>query len=152
MHLYQNALDDLASQMATIHKSFISAESPKQLNISGHLIKALHTEMRDHVARSFPGLETLFHAIQQHVEQMVYTDVYPRFVRYQLALSASRALVADRFKYQGLGDCFCLTTPACVALPPERARARERESESLTSSAAANPTTRSSTRPTDSST
>lgn len=108
---YRTTLNGLAGQMSTIHKTFISPDSPSQINVNGALLKRAHRDMRSLVTTALPSLENLFTDLQEQIETLVFQDVYPRFVRHQMALSASRALGSDRFKYQGLGDCFCLTNP-----------------------------------------
>jgi hypothetical protein len=108
---YQHTLNNLATIMALIHKSFISEDSSSQVNIPANLVKELHSNMRVHVQTTLPALETLFGEIQKHVQDIVYTDIYPPFVRQQLALSAAKALSTDKHQYGGLGDCFCLTDP-----------------------------------------
>lgn len=108
---YRTTLNGLAEQMSTIHKTFISPGSPSQINVNGALLKRAHRDMRSLVTTALPSLENLFTDLQEQIETLVFQDVYPRFVRHQMALSASRALGSDRFKYQGLGDCFCLTNP-----------------------------------------
>ncbi len=97
--------------MATIHKDFISEESPRQINAPTTLLKTVHMDMKSMVMTALPSMESIFGETQETIEQMVFTDIYPRFVRYQLTLSAIRALASDRHRYQGLGDCFCLTNP-----------------------------------------
>lgn len=108
---YRTTLNTLASQMAAIHKSFISPGSASQVNVSQAMLRRAHRDMKGIVNQAFPSMETVFADLQEQIETMVYQDIYPRFVRHQVALSASRALGTDRFKYQGLGDCFCLTNP-----------------------------------------
>lgn len=108
---YRTTLDSLASQLAGIHKNFIAPGSPNQIDVNGTMLRTVHTEMKSLIGTAFPSMETLFSDVQEQVETIVFQDVYPRFVRYQLALSATKALANDRFKYQGLGDCFCLTNP-----------------------------------------
>lgn len=108
---YRATLNTLATQMAAIHKSFISPGSANQVNVSQALLRRAHRDMKGIVNQAFPAMETVFTDLQEQIETMVYQDIYPRFVRHQVALSASRALASDRFKYQGLGDCFCLTNP-----------------------------------------
>lgn len=98
--------------MTTIHKDFISEDSSKQINVNGELRKSVHTEMKSIVTKTLPSMETLFSELQESVEQDVFLDIYPRFVRYQMGLSATKALASNRHSYQGLGDCFCLTNPA----------------------------------------
>lgn len=108
---YRTTLNNLAGQMAFIHKQFISPGSAYQINVNGGLLKRAHKEMKTLISSAFPSMETVFTELQDQIETLVFQDVYPRFVRHQMALSATRALATDRFKYQGLGDCFCLTNP-----------------------------------------
>lgn len=108
---YRATLNTLAGQMATIHKTFVSPGSTTQINVPQTQLRRVHRDMKTLVNQALPNMETVFTELQEQVETMVYQDIYPRFVRHQVALSASRALGSDRFKYQGLGDCFCLTNP-----------------------------------------
>ncbi|KAJ0162163.1 Phototropin-1A, partial [Colletotrichum tanaceti] len=114
---YQTVLNDLAGIMTSIHKDFLAEDSTKQINVNGELRKSVHAEMKSLVTRTLPSMETLFSELQQSVEQDVFLDIYPRFVRSQMALSAARALSSDRHAYQGLGDCFCLTNPGLADNP-----------------------------------
>ncbi|KAJ4389525.1 hypothetical protein N0V93_006995 [Gnomoniopsis smithogilvyi] len=108
---YRTTLNNLASQMAAIHKTFISPGSHSQINVNGTLLRQTHKEMKSLINSSFPAMETVFTDLQEQIETLVFQDIYPRFVRHQMALSATKALGSDRFKYQGLGDCFTLTDP-----------------------------------------
>lgn len=108
---YRNTLNNLASQMAGIHKTFISPGSVRQINVNSSLLRRAHMDMKNLINGAFPTMEMVFADLQEHIETVVYQDIYPSFVRQQVALSASRALGGDRFQYQGLGDCFCLTNP-----------------------------------------
>ncbi|KAF6813814.1 Aureochrome1 [Colletotrichum sojae] len=114
---YQTTLNDLAGIMTSIHKDFLSDDSSKQINVNGELRKSVHAEMKSIVTKTLPSMETLFSELQESVEQDVFLDIYPRFVRYQMGLSATKALATDRHSYQGLGDCFCLTNPAVADNP-----------------------------------
>lgn len=114
---YRTTLNNLAGQMAFIHKQFISPGSAFQINVNGGLLKRAHKEMKTLISSAFPSMETVFTELQDQIETLVFQDVYPRFVRHQMALSATRALATDRFKYQGLGDCFCLTNPRIADNP-----------------------------------
>jgi len=66
---------------------------------------------------SLPRMETLFNTAQDEIEALVATDIYPRFVRHQMTMSAAKALAGDRKKYAGLGDCFVMTTPSMADNP-----------------------------------
>ncbi|KZL79721.1 blue light receptor [Colletotrichum incanum] len=114
---YQTVLNDLAGIMTSIHKDFLSEDSSKQINVNGELRKSVHSNMKSLVTKTLPSMETLFSDLQESVEQDVFLDIYPRFVRYQMALSATRALASNRHSYQGLGDCFCLTNPGLADNP-----------------------------------
>ncbi|KLU84445.1 hypothetical protein MAPG_03487 [Magnaporthiopsis poae ATCC 64411] len=109
--LYHNRLNEIITTLTDIHKSYVSDSSPKQVNLQSSVIAQLHTDMRAMVSNTLPAMESLFTAAQESVQNLIYTDVYPGFVRHQLALSASRALAEDKTRYKGLGDCFCLTDP-----------------------------------------
>ncbi|TQN66744.1 Blue-light-activated protein [Colletotrichum shisoi] len=114
---YQTVLNDLAGIMTSIHKDFLAEDSTKQINVNGELRKSVHAEMKSLVTKTLPSMETLFSELQESVEQDVFLDIYPRFVRSQMALSATRALSSNRHAYQGLGDCFCLTNPGLADNP-----------------------------------
>lgn len=58
-----------------------------------------------------PSMESVFLAAQHDVQRLVASDIYPRFVRYQMTSSVTRALATNKNKYAGLGDCFVLTNP-----------------------------------------
>lgn len=59
-----------------------------------------------------PNMESVFLTAQNDIEKLVASDIYPRFVRHQISLSATRALASNKNKYAGLGDCFVLTNPS----------------------------------------
>lgn len=100
--------------MTEIHDAHTSAEAPRQLAIDIHTLKKVNSDLREATISTLPVMETVFTTAQAEVEGLLRTAVYPRFVKYQLNNSASKALTVEREKYQGLGDCFCLTDPKCV--------------------------------------
>ncbi|KAK1584904.1 uncharacterized protein LY79DRAFT_610923 [Colletotrichum navitas] len=114
---YQKVLNDLTGVMTTIRKDFLSDDSSKQLNVNGALRNSVHSEMKSLATKTLPWMETLFSDLQESVENDVFMDIYPRFVRHQMALSATRALATNSRTYQGLGDCFCLTNPGLADNP-----------------------------------
>lgn len=97
--------------MSDIHYSFTATEAPKQIGIPTNLSKRINQDIRLSTANTLPSMETIFTEAQEGVENILRTAVYPRFVKYQMTNSASKALSTDRSRYQGLGDCFCLTDP-----------------------------------------
>lgn len=66
---------------------------------------------------TLPGLESIFDGAQEHIQKLLAADIYPRFVKYQLTTSATIALSDSRERFQGLGDCFCLTDPGIADNP-----------------------------------
>lgn len=97
--------------MTDIHHSYTSTESQKQLGVPANMLKRINTEIRASTTSTLPSMESIFTEAQEGVENILRTAIYPRFVKYQLTNSASKALSSDRDRYQGLGDCFCLTDP-----------------------------------------
>ncbi|KAI1875340.1 hypothetical protein JX265_004398 [Neoarthrinium moseri] len=109
---YYKALADITSALSVIYKGYISMQSTNQLDVPEEMSRLVHKDIRSLTGKTLPGMETLFTDMQERVEEIVFTDLYPWFVQHQLALSASQALASDRHRYAGLGDCFCLTTPS----------------------------------------
>ncbi|KAL8717650.1 MAG: hypothetical protein Q9225_005123 [Loekoesia sp. 1 TL-2023] len=109
---YNALLDELATIMTDIHFSFTANEAPKQLGIPTTLLKKINADIKTSTTSTLPSMENIFSNAQEDVESILRTAVYPRFVKYQMTNSASKALATDRQRYQGLGDCFCLTDPA----------------------------------------
>lgn len=97
--------------MTDIHYSYTATEAPKQLGIPMNLMKRMNADIKASTLSTLPSMESIFSEAQDNVENILRTAVYPRFVKYQMTNSASKALSTDRTKYQGLGDCFCLTDP-----------------------------------------
>ncbi|KAL6718088.1 hypothetical protein ACLMJK_004173 [Lecanora helva] len=108
---YSSLLDELATIMTEIHYSYTATEAPKQLGISTTLLKRINQDIKVSTTNTLPSMETIFAEAQDGVENILRSAVYPRFVKYQMSNSASKALATDRTRYQGLGDCFCLTDP-----------------------------------------
>lgn len=97
--------------MTDIHHSYTSLEAPKQLGVNANILRHINAEIKERTVSTLPAMESVFADAQGEVEGIIRTAVYPRFVKYQMTNSASKALASDRQKYQGLGDCFCLTDP-----------------------------------------
>ncbi|TLD08348.1 uncharacterized protein PgNI_07300 [Pyricularia grisea] len=108
---YHRLMNELADTVTSIQKDFVSESSPRQVNLQGAILNRLDGDMRTLISQTLPQMKTMFTGAQKGVEDLIYADVYPAFVRHQLALSASRALAHDRTRYQGLGDSFTMTDP-----------------------------------------
>lgn len=105
-------LDELTKTMSEIYRSFTSAEAPRQLNLPSTMMKRMNADIKTTTLTTLPAMELIFSDAQENVEKLLASDVYPRFVKHQITMSAVKALSLDRDKYAGLGDCFCLTNPA----------------------------------------
>ena len=108
---YNALLDELITIMTEIHNSYTSNEAPKQLGINVNVLRPINGRIKESTVSTIPTMESIFSDAQIEVETLLRTAVYPRFVKYQMTNSAAKALSTDREKYQGLGDCFCLTDP-----------------------------------------
>lgn len=109
---YHAMLAEVRATIASIHTDFLSASGGQQINLDSSVRDAVHHDTNVALSRTLPSLGTVFMNAQSEIEKLVYSDIYPHFVRHQMSLSAARALGANRHKYAGLGDCFVLTDPA----------------------------------------
>lgn len=109
---YNTLIDELGTTMLDIHKNYISVNAPSQLNLSNSVLLKMNKDLKVTLSSALPKMENLFTSAQHNTEDLVFSDIYPRFVRHQLVISAAKALAGDRSKYAGLGDCFVLTNPA----------------------------------------
>lgn len=109
---YQNLLNEVAKSLFEIHKSFISTHAAQQINLPEHIMLKLTKDLKASLSSTLPKLESVFTDSQIDIENLVSADIYPRFVRHQMTMSAVRALAGNKSKYAGLGDCFVLTDPS----------------------------------------
>ena len=109
---YTALLNEMTKTMFDIHKNFISINAVNQLNLPEYLMLKINKDLKATLTSTLPKMESIFTAPQDEIEHVVSSDIYPRFVRHQMTMSAVKALAGDRSKYAGLGDCFVLTNPA----------------------------------------
>ena len=102
----------MTKTMFDIHRNYISVNAPNQINLEDGIMTKINRDLKATLTSALPKMESVFTNAQDRIENLVSTDIYPRFVRHQMTLSVSRALASDRSKYAGLGDCFVLTDPA----------------------------------------
>ncbi|KUJ16946.1 uncharacterized protein LY89DRAFT_616615 [Mollisia scopiformis] len=114
---YNRLLDEVTQTLASIHNTYTSPEAPRQVNISHHLIKRVSADIRQSTQFTLPTLDSIFINAQEHVEKLLASDIYPRFVKHQVTAQATMALADHRERFQGLGDCFCLTDPTIADNP-----------------------------------
>ncbi|KAK0929271.1 hypothetical protein LTR91_024844 [Friedmanniomyces endolithicus] len=109
---YTAMLEEASKAIYEIHKDFMSTSAPAQINLPEHLLVKVNSQMKTSLTTTMLMLESVFVDAQADIERLVYTDIYPNFVRHQMSVSAAKALGTARTKYAGLGDCFVLTDPS----------------------------------------
>ncbi|KAL8369742.1 hypothetical protein RB595_000195 [Gaeumannomyces hyphopodioides] len=116
---YAHCVNTVTSSMAAISSTYMSVAAPSSLRLPHQTSRALNADVK-HVAISIlPALETLFADARAHVEHRIARELYPAFIRTQLALTASAALATEvrhsarHFdpRFPGLADAFCLADP-----------------------------------------
>jgi hypothetical protein len=97
----------------TIDTRHLSDNSVDQINIPSDVTQSLREHIDEAKETKLPSLAGIFDESQEHVEQLLYSNVYPDFVRQQMSIAAKVAYNedGDYDLYQGLGDCFCLSDP-----------------------------------------
>ncbi|KAK0129223.1 hypothetical protein ONS95_001158 [Cadophora gregata] len=108
---YNRLLDEVTQLLGSIHSTYTSPDAPRQINLPHSHIKHISGDLKQATNITLPALEGIFAGAQDHVEKLLASDIYPRFVKHQVTAQASLALADHREKFQGLGDCFCLTNP-----------------------------------------
>lgn len=111
MNDYQQALNNVTKTVFDIHRNFVSVNSPAQINLPDDVLVQINKNMKQLLSKTMPDMESLFLSAQNDIQKLVASDVYPRFVRHQMSISATKALATNKNKYAGLGDCFVLTDP-----------------------------------------
>ncbi|PQE28910.1 hypothetical protein CJF30_00003944 [Rutstroemia sp. NJR-2017a BBW] len=108
---YYRLLDETQRLLSSIYGTYIASEAPHQINISSTDARRLSRDIKSATQSILPSLEDIFNPSQAHIEKLLATDMYPRFVKHQVTASATMALASDRDRFPGLGDCFCITDP-----------------------------------------
>jgi phototropin len=109
---YQNLLNEVAKSLFDVHKTFLGTQSASPINLPDHVMAKLQKDLKISLSSTLPKLESVFVDSQSDIESLVAHDIYPRFVRHQVTMAATKALANNRSKFAGLGDCFVLTDPA----------------------------------------
>ena len=105
-------MNELAKTTAEIYHSFISVNANTQVGLPHPIMNQVVSDIKVHFKSTLPQMESIFQDAQYYIENMVFMDIYPRFVKNKMSMSAFRALGSDRREFQGLGDCFCFTDPS----------------------------------------
>jgi Regulator of G protein signaling domain len=94
---YNRLLDDVSQALGGIHAAYTSPDAPRQINISHYLTKKVSADIKQSTQFTLPTLENIFVGAQEHVEKLLASDIYPRFVKHQITASATAALSAHRY-------------------------------------------------------
>ncbi|KAH8900287.1 hypothetical protein GQ53DRAFT_214785 [Thozetella sp. PMI_491] len=115
---YSRALSNLTSLVTHISSSFTSVAALMPLDLPPEVSSALQSNLRTFNKQMLPVLERLFRDAKASVEERIAGEIYPEFVKHQLAqcvkssLSVSATLFGDaKAAYPGLGESFVLTDP-----------------------------------------
>ncbi|KAK5950926.1 hypothetical protein OHC33_007998 [Knufia fluminis] len=108
---YHQSLNQAIKTVFEIHRNFISVDAPNQVNLPNDVTLQINRNLKHVLAKVMPNMESVFLTAQHDIQRLVASDIYPRFVRYQMTSSVTRALATNKNKYAGLGDCFVLTDP-----------------------------------------
>jgi len=101
----------MATALGSIHSDFIASGAASSVGVPPSISKKVSSDLREATHSTLPRLESLFTPAQQYVEQVLASDIYPRFVRHQITTAATLAMASHRERFKGLGDCFVLTDP-----------------------------------------
>jgi len=104
-------VDELATALGAIHAEFLQPGASHQLKMPHRINADVTADLKEATIITLPGLEDIFAGAQEHVEKLLASDIYPRFVKHQITTSATMALAAQKEQFSGLGDCFCITDP-----------------------------------------
>ncbi|KAI9741416.1 MAG: hypothetical protein M1818_004222 [Claussenomyces sp. TS43310] len=117
MKRYHLLLDNIAKDLGEIQQTYISVESSEQINISQEIMKGVTIDVGNATQSTIPTLAKIFSAAKEDVEELLWSDTYPRFVKHQMTLASTLAIAEDKTRYAGLGDSFCLTDHSIVDDP-----------------------------------
>lgn len=106
-------IDHLESVLYTISTNYTAITTATPITLPSHVSRSLNNDLRYVTGTILPGLELLFLESRNCVEYRVVQDLYPAFVKRQLALASTASLASHvrmpEAEYPGLGSAFCIT-------------------------------------------
>ena len=106
----------MASNLMAISTSYTALVAKRPLDIPPVISRVLNTDVKRIAHSLLPALDAVFEDATTHIESRLTRDVFPGFVKSQLASYLGAALANDdsrgqslRSEYPGLGTSFCLT-------------------------------------------
>ncbi|KAH9837492.1 Regulator of G protein signaling domain [Teratosphaeria destructans] len=109
---HRNVIETVARSMQHLDNNFLASDANIALNLEKQTLSKAHRDIVHALQTTLPSLRSMFEEAEAGIEELVFTDTFPKFARHQMSASASRALARDRTEYAGLGDCFILTDPS----------------------------------------
>jgi hypothetical protein len=83
---YNRLLDDVSQALGRIHAAYTSPDAPRQINISCSLTKKVSADIKQSTQFTLPSSENIIVRPQEHVEKLLASDIYPRFVKHQVRI------------------------------------------------------------------
>ncbi|KAK3940262.1 hypothetical protein QBC46DRAFT_313963 [Diplogelasinospora grovesii] len=113
---YSHALGSMTSLVSQISTKFTDVTATTPVDLPLDLSNTLRLNVNSCARHAVPPLEKLYRDARISVERRLARDLYPEFVKHQLAQCLANALSVsqsstDRLAYPGLGSAFCLTDP-----------------------------------------
>ncbi|PPJ52031.1 hypothetical protein CBER1_10398 [Cercospora berteroae] len=109
---HRKVLEESYSAIASIDERYLNVTPPARVDLPPQMNNELRANVGTVLRETQPTMKNMFNEAENTVQDTIYTQSYPHFVRLQMTLGASEALSGDRHRFHGLGDCFCLTKPS----------------------------------------
>ena len=115
---YTRLFGEMTNVMSQISTNYTGVAAISPLELPTNVSNQLKTNTKHCARAALPPLERLYGDAKRSVEDRLARNLYPEFVKYQLAqcmrssLSVSRSMTGGfKSAYPGLGNAFCLTDP-----------------------------------------
>ncbi|KAF2770340.1 hypothetical protein EJ03DRAFT_335544 [Teratosphaeria nubilosa] len=109
---HRSLVEAVAKSMQHLDNDFLASNAKFALNLEKQTLSKSHSDIVYGFETTLPALGSMFEEAEAGIEELVFTDTFPKFARHQMSASASKALGGNRTEYAGLGDCFILTDPS----------------------------------------
>lgn len=98
---YYTLLRQITDLVQDMNQSFAGPDAPQPLNLNSATLKQMGESLEALLRTLIPSMGTIFRDAKQFIEQTLITDIYPRFVKHQLTLSAENGLSMKGLRTQG---------------------------------------------------
>ncbi|KAK4125593.1 hypothetical protein N657DRAFT_591233, partial [Parathielavia appendiculata] len=115
---YSRAVGNVISSMSYISSHFTGTTATSPVELPLEAAGALKANVKFSARTAIPALDRTYQDAKAAVETRLSQDLYPEFVKYQLAqrltasLSTRHSMTGEiQSPYPGLGDAFCISDP-----------------------------------------